>query len=138
MNEALCTDENQMRIFLIFTIFFLCSSSLLALEVGSEFPEIYRGTWDASKEACSLEWSDARLKISRSTVEYWESSGQIAEILKVSKSELQVKLEMHGEGEKWVNVAVYKLSESSSVITEYFDNHPSFSRVRCETMHNKG
>ena len=125
-----------MRALLIFTIFSLYSSSLLALDVDNVFPELFRGVWDVSLEACDHEWSDARLRVDRTTIVYWESSGQITEIHYAHESELRVKLKMTGEGEEWEKVALYKLTEYSSVITEYFDYYPSFTRVRCGTTHN--
>lgn len=123
-----------MRLFPILTLVLIYSQSLLALDKSHVFPERYRGVWDPNPEACGHRSSDARLVIDQDTVEYWESSGQITEILKDNVYELRVKLEMVGEGEEWVKLAVYKLSKSSSVITEYFDDYSSFSRVRCKKM----
>jgi len=100
-----------------------------------EFPSLYHGVWDVSQESCARKWSDARLTITASSIEYWESSGVILKILSDSPNNLRVRLSMIGEGEEWIKDAKYTIKGSK--LTEFFDKHEPFSRVLCEKMPNK-
>ncbi len=100
-----------------------------------EFPNLYQGVWDVSQKACKDKWSDARLTITASSIQYWESSGVIVRIYSNSSNTLNVKLSMNGEGETWFNDSKY--SVIGSKLTEHFEKYDSFTRVLCEKMPNK-
>ena len=100
-----------------------------------EFPSLYHGIWNVSQKACKERWSDARLTITASSINYWESSGVIIEIYSNSSNTLQVKLLMVGEGETWVRDSKYSIIESK--LMEFFNKDDSFGRVLCEKMPNK-
>ena len=94
-----------------------------------EFPSLYHGTWDVSQKACQERLSDARLTITASSIEYWESSGVIIKIYSSTPDTLQVKLSIVGEGETWVSDSRFSVKESK--LTEFFNKGDSFSRVLC-------
>ncbi len=120
----------------MFIISIIFSSLLFAHENKIiEFPNSYHGVWDVSQKACKKRWSDARLTITASSIEYWESSGVILQIYSNSSDTLQVKLSMDGEGETWISDSKY--SVKGSKLTQYFDKFDSFSRVLCKKMPNK-
>ena len=100
-----------------------------------EFPSSYHGIWDVSQKACNERWSDSRLVITATSIEYRESSGEILETYSNSSNTLQVKLSMVGEGETWITDAKYSVIDSK--LTQYFDKYDPFSRVLCKIMPNK-
>jgi hypothetical protein len=63
----------------------------------------FEGTWDASKETCSLELSDFRLTISGNQANYWESTCEMVQAtqLRDMGSSILYDLQCNGEGETY-------------------------------------
>jgi len=117
----------------VFLISLVLSSLSCAKEQNiTEFPSLYQGVWDVSQESCSKKWSDTRLTITASAIEYWESSGVILKILSDSPNYLRVQLSMVGEGEGWIKDAKYTVKDSK--LTETLDKYEPFRRVLCERI----
>jgi hypothetical protein len=94
-------------------------------------PSSYQGIWDASQEACTERFSDMRLAINSTTVEYWESSGELIEIIESKHISLVAKFKMMGEGEVWESIITYFIDINKQTLVQVFDNGIRVTRVRC-------
>ncbi|WP_445427521.1 hypothetical protein [Alishewanella sp. HL-SH05] len=114
---------------LVFIIF----SLLLSVPSYSSprIPKTFQGTWDANDEACKTQYSDMRLHISSSVVEYWESSGNLIEVIESKNISFIARFAFSGEGENWESKITYFLLNEGSKLVQAFDDGLRVSRVRC-------
>ena len=108
----------------------LMVSNTLSHSSGT-IPDSYQGIWDVSQEACSERFSDMRLTINPTTVEYWESSGELIEIIESKHISLVAKFKMIGEGEIWENIVTYFIFSEETTLVQAFDDGTRVTRVRC-------
>ena len=108
-------------------------SLLLSLpsHASSQIPKPFLGLWDASADACEKQYSDMRLRISFSAIEYWESSGNLLEIIESKHSSLIARFVFRGEGESWESKITYFLLNEQRELVQVFDDGMRVSRVRC-------
>ena len=116
-------------------ISFVAFLSLMIFDTFSHssdtIPDSYQGIWDVSQEACSEKFSDMRLAINPTTVEYWESSGELIEIIESKHISLVAKFKMIGEGEIWENIVTYFIFSEGTTLVQAFDDGTRVKRVRC-------
>ncbi len=108
-------------------------SLLLSLpsHANSQIPKPFQGLWDASADACKKQYSDMRLRISSSAIEYWESSGNLLEIIESKHISLIARFAFSGEGESWESKVTYFLLNEQRELVQVFDDGMRVSRVRC-------
>ena len=72
----------------------------------------FEGTWDASKETCSLELSDFRLTISGNQANYWESTCEKVQAtqLRDMGNSILYDLQCTGEGETYSGGVLYSIT----------------------------
>ncbi len=107
----------------------LFSGSVVA---NDEIPIEFQGVWDKSEQACAQRFSDMRLHIKASTIEYWESSGLLLELIESKPSSLIARFEMSGEGNTWTSSNTYFLTHERTRLTQVFDDGIKIKRIRCK------
>lgn len=98
---------------------------------SSQIPKPFQGLWDVSADACNKQYSDMRLRISSSTIEYWESTGDLLEIIESKHISLIARFAFSGEGELWESKITYLLLNKQRELVQSFDDGLRVSRVRC-------
>lgn len=96
-----------------------------------QIPKVFQGTWDANDEACKTKYSDMRLVISALAVDYWESSGNLIEVIELKNTSLIARFAFSGEGESWESKVTYFLLNEGNKLVQAFDDGLRVSRIRC-------
>lgn len=105
--------------------------SNLSCHATSQIPKPFQGLWDASADACKKKYSDMRLRISKSGIEYWESYGNLIEIINSKHFSLTARFVFIAEGESWESNITYFLGNEQSDLVQAFDDGARVTRVRC-------
>ena len=109
-----------------------CLVSLASYAEDKKFPSQFHGTWDLSINSCAMEYSDLRISIGSNTVDYWESSGVIEELIHNNENEISVKLTMSGEGEVWKRELIFQIKEKGVMLIEKLKECDPVKRIRCK------
>ena len=72
-----------------------------------------------------------RLLVSPSAVHYWESSGNLIEVIESENTSLTARFTFSGEGENWESNISYFLLNEGNRLEQAFDDGSRVSRVRC-------
>ncbi len=80
-------------------------------------PERFVGTWSGSPTSCDSDADDLVLRLSSHHISYWESDGPIRAVV-VRGNEIALIAELSGEGETWLNTAMFKLSQNGRTLTD--------------------
>ena len=99
-----------------------------------QIPKAFQGIWDVNDEACKTQYSDMRLVIKSSEVEYWESSGTLIEVIEAKSISLIARFAFTGEEENWENTITYFLLNENSTLVHALDDGSQVFRVRCKTL----
>jgi hypothetical protein len=107
------------------------AKELFAVTAGQKtFPAPFIGTWDARAERCGEKRSDARLKITATTMTFWESGADVTAITPVATNVIDVDGKFAGELEQWDRRLRMELAgEADTLIITSGDQ--SFTRVKC-------
>lgn len=106
------------------------TSTLAQVKPYQEVPQAFQGVWQADLEQCSSPASETRLEIAPKQIQFYESQGPIQEVVSDGQTTLKVKVELSGEGEKWLTEKEFQLSEDQSTLTAISDDAP-LVRYRC-------
>lgn len=90
-------------------------------------PVRFHGTWAADSEACADGGDTTHLVIRASTVEFYESIGQVTAV-EAGDGEINAALELTGEGQTWEDRYGFRISEDGRTLT---DTGSGLVRVRC-------
>lgn len=116
------------------TLFSLVLFSGIAI-ARDEIPIEFQGVWDKNEQACTERFSDMRHHITASTIEYWESSGLLLEIIESKSISLIARFEMSGEGNIWMSLNTYFLTHGKDRLTQVFDDGTKVIRIRCNVTY---
>lgn len=94
-------------------------------------PAQFWGKWDFDLESCSSPASEGRLVISAGRVEFYESRGSVQNVVTHSNSDLELSIELSGEGETWISDRYFQLSDDQKSLTDITSGKPGFMRYRC-------
>jgi hypothetical protein len=90
-------------------------------------PGKFQGAYAADAEACDADGHESHLMIGASSIEFHESSGTITAV-ESSGNDLEVTVELTGEGETRSQTYMFMLSQDGKMLT---DNGSGMTRVRC-------
>lgn len=90
-------------------------------------PVRYHGTWAADAEACADGGDITHLVIRASTVEFYESTGEVLAV-EAGDGRIDATLQLTGEGETWEDRYGFRLSDDGQTLT---DTGSGLVRVRC-------
>lgn len=93
-------------------------------------PKEFWGRYGESPEECNAQFSVGTFKISENLLLFWESSGTPKSIT-YKNGEMELELDMQGEGEKWVEKETYKLDSTKQTLTMVAE-HGTIKFIRCK------
>jgi len=116
-----------MKVVSLITFILIYSNSLSAKDLI--FPSKLQGAWDLN--GCVEKYSDMRITISATQIEYWESIGTLQSLTQNKDGSYGIKLNMSGEGFNWIindNIIIKnkKLVQTSKRLTN------PIIRIRCK------
>jgi hypothetical protein len=82
-----------------------------------EIPREYWGEYNEVLSDCGTGNNDSRLRISWNTVHFYESSGELKELLRQDDGSIVVIAEHSGEGQTWQSVYQLRLSTDRNSLT---------------------
>lgn len=82
-----------------------------------EIPREFWGEYNEVLSDCGTGNNDSRLRISWNTVHFYESSGELKELLRQDDGSIVVIAEHNGEGQTWQSVYQLRLSEDRNTLT---------------------
>jgi hypothetical protein len=94
-------------------------------------PAQFWGKWDSDLESCRSPVSEGRLVISADRVEFYESRGSVRDVVTRGNSDLELTMELFGEGETWTSDKYFRLSDDLKSLTDLTNGEPGFVRYRC-------
>lgn len=116
---------------LLTLILMLTTGTVTAEDQQQTIPEPFRGKWDFNLESCSSRGSEGRLIISAGRVEFYESIGSVRSVVTHGNSDLELTMELSGEGETWISNYYFRLSDDQKSLTDLTNGNPGFVRYRC-------
>jgi hypothetical protein len=96
---------------------------------NDSIPAPYHGVYDASLEACARPSID-RLTISARELRFHESLGAVRSVAYGGLGAIAVEADYEGEGQRWRNLRILKLSDNDTRLTVQGDGG-RLERVRC-------
>jgi len=90
-------------------------------------PVQFHGTWAADAEACADGGDTTHLVIRASTVEFYESTGEVSAV-EAEDDAFDATLQLSGEGETWEDSYGFRISGDGQTLT---DTGSGLVRVRC-------
>lgn len=94
-------------------------------------PAQFLGKWDFDLESCNSPVSEGRLIMSADRVEFYESGGLVQKVVTHGNSDLELSIELSGEGETWTSDNYFRLSDDQKSLTDITNGEPGFVRYRC-------
>lgn len=117
---------------LLTLILMLTTGTAAAVAQQQTIPAQFQGKWDLDVESCSSPVRpEGRLDISADRVEFYESGGPVRNVVTHSNSDIELSIELSGEGETWISDKYFRLSEDQNSLTDLTNGNPGFVRYRC-------
>ncbi|WP_413167897.1 hypothetical protein ACL6C3_14440 [Capilliphycus salinus ALCB114379] len=111
--------------------FMLATGIATATERQRVVPAQFQGEWSDNLESCGSRGSQGQLFMSPDRIEFYESSGPISEIVTHGKFDLELTVELSGEGQTWLSNRYFRLSDDRKSLTDITNGNPGFVRYRC-------
>ena len=96
----------------------------------ANIPEPFRGRWGSVLEKCRIP-DEGRLVIEAAEVSFYESRGKVLAVRRLGPRDIEIDLDMSGEGSVWKDTRRFVLSEDGQRLTNIMGTR-EHSRVRCE------
>ena len=93
-------------------------------------PLEFQGEWNKDVRRCGAGADDSRLRITATTVRFYESGGPVKVVVRRAR-EVMFIVELSGEGETWLDAQRLILSADGSALTAPSDTGPELVRHRC-------
>ena len=93
-------------------------------------PATFHGEWNARTSQCGTDLNDSRLRITKGTVQFYESLGSVTRVKRVRPNEILVSLSMSGEGETWSAQYRFAVTPDGKVLTDKSDS-AGLQRFKC-------
>ena len=116
---------------LLTLILMLTTGTVTAANQQQTIPESFRGKWDFNLQSCNSPVSEGRLIISADRVQFYESDGPVQKVVTHSNSDLELSIELSGEGETWISDRYFRLSDDQKSLTDLTNGNSGFVRYRC-------
>ena len=108
---------------------FLVAALVIAQE-QARVPDRFHGKWAGSESRCARP-SESTLYISENQLDFWESRGRVLSVKSGGKLEIELELELTGEGSVWRETRQFRLSEDGHTLTDVTRIKYPFARIRC-------
>lgn len=119
----------MIRLFILFLI--LATGTATAEDQQQTIPGRFQGKWDFNSESCSSRVSEGRLIISADRIQFYESGGPVEKVMTHGNFDLELAIELSGEGETWVSERYFRLSDDQKSLTDLTTGNSGFVRYRC-------
>ena len=116
---------------LLTLILTLATGTATAAEQQQTIPIQFWGKWDFDLESCSYLVSEGRLLIDADRIEFYESAGPVKKIVTYGNFDLELSIELSGEGETWISDKSFRLSDDQKSLTDITTGNSGFVRYRC-------
>lgn len=100
------------------------------VETKESVPKLFHGDWALDPGYCN-KTHIANLSIGPSLLQFWESTGRVISVVVKDERELALILDFTGEGEQWIGLIHFKVSEDGNYLTDLENPHPKNRRERC-------
>jgi len=118
-------------------IAFALSLAVTSLAQGqATVPNGFRGKWTGSRNKCGVP-SEGSLAIYADRIDFYESRGRVLAVKAISEREVEVTLELSGEGHVWRRMVRFRLSEDGRSLTDVTEQKYQSVRVRCKEAHRE-
>ena len=109
----------------------LVGAAVVAIAQDAKVPAAFQGRWAGSPALCDVA-HEASLTIHEDRLDFYESRGKVLSATITSPSEVELEIELTGEGQTWREVTRFGLSEDKRTLTDVTNSRYKFSRVRCD------
>ena len=100
-------------------------------DVQFAMPPEFQGEWNEDRQHCGTGLNDSRLRITATTVRFYESGGPVKAVVRRGAFEIMFIAELSGEGQSWLAAHRLILSSDGSYIMVPSDEGPDLVRYRC-------
>lgn len=100
-------------------------------EQDTIIPDQFRGQWRGRQTECGRP-AESSLGITADSVNFYESRGRVLAVDAMKERDIEVLVELSGEGQVWRQTRRFKLSEDGAALTE-LTTEGHVVRVRCTT-----
>ena len=119
-------------------LFIMSQSASIVEQPLFELPREYWGEFNEVLSDCGTGNNDSRLRISWNTVQFYESIGDVQQLLRQPDGSIVIVAKHSGEGRFWQSVYQLRLSEDGETITVIYPQSAdmeqfSSDRKRCST-----
>jgi hypothetical protein len=94
-------------------------------------PADFQGRWAGSRAQCGVH-HEASLTVHEERVDFYESRGSVLSVTVARPLEIELELELTGEGQTWRAVTRFVLSKDKRTLTDVTNSRSPFARVRCD------
>ncbi len=115
---------------LIFVLM-LAIGTATAADQQQTIPARFQGKWDFNLESCGSRVSEGRLVIHADRIQFYESGGSVEKVVTHDNFDLELTIELSGEGETWISERYFRLSDDQESLTDITNGNPGFVRYRC-------
>ena len=117
---------------LVIAIACLSFFTVVVIAQDEPVPKQFRGNWAGSLAQCGTT-SESSLTVYANRVRFYESRGPVHRVRGISDMEIEVELELSGEGEVWRSTLRFRLSDNERTLTILTTQppHSEYARVRC-------
>lgn len=100
-------------------------------DVQFTMPPAFQGEWNENPAHCGTGLNDSRLRITATTVRFYESGGPVKAVVRRGAFEIMFIAELSGEGQSWLAAHRLILSSDGLYITAPSDEGAALVRYRC-------
>lgn len=93
-------------------------------------PVAFRGEWNATLKDCGTGNNDSRLRITATTLRFYEGAGAVRAAFTQGPFEVLIVADMSGEGTTWLASHQFTLAGDGSYLSTWVDG-ARFIRYRC-------
>jgi hypothetical protein len=116
---------------LLTLILMLTTGTATAVAQQQTIPAQFQGKWDSDLQSCNSRASEGRLDISADRVQFYESGGPVQKVVTYGNSDIELSIELSGEGQTWISDNYFRLSDNQNSLTDLTRGEPGFVRYRC-------
>jgi hypothetical protein len=107
----------KVRLIMLFVLALILQSQTVAAAPLFELPREYWGEYNEMLKDCGTGNNDSRLRISWNTIRFFESTGELTELLRQPDGSIVVVAKHSGEGQTWQSIYQLRLSDDRQVLT---------------------
>ncbi len=113
-------------------ILMLATGTATTAQQQQVVPDRFQGEWNFNLDFCgSSPPSEGRLVIGADRIQFYESAGPVRNVVTHGNSDLELTIELSGEGETWLSDNYFRLSDDRKSLTTITNGNLGYVRYRC-------